>query len=84
VRLDWPSKSAGFSGHLARAIGVRTKMVQRNSFGLSALAKEPASLLDGVRAVVWVQWSLFLGKPYARDNWWKKPIDWSRTRLLGE
>jgi hypothetical protein len=83
IRLNWPSKSAGFSGHLSRLTGVRAEMVQRNSFGLSALAKESADLLDGVRVVVWVQWSLFLGKPHARANWWKNPIDWSKTRVLG-
>lgn len=83
IRLNWPSKSAGFSGHLAKDIGIRTKMVQRNSFSLSALAKEGADLLDGVKVVVWVQWSLFLGKPHAVPNWWKHPIDWSKTRAFG-
>ncbi len=83
IRLNWPSPNTGFSGHLSRLTGVRAKMVQRNSFGLAALTKEAADLFDGVEVVVWVQWSLFIGKPLAVPGWWKTPIDWSKTRVLG-
>ena len=82
MRLNYQTKSAGFSAHLARELGVRPSLYQRNGFHLGQLAKEEPELLQGRKAVVWVQWGLFLCKPNERRSWWGRRVNWSKTRLF--
>ncbi|MBN2340287.1 MAG: hypothetical protein JXX29_05560 [Deltaproteobacteria bacterium] len=81
IRVNHPAPAVGFTAQLAQRMGFRPSLRQRNSFKLADFAKEPSSILQGKRVVVWVAWSLCLGKINARICW-KPKVDWNQSRVF--
>lgn len=81
IRVNHPAPAAGFSAILARELGIRPALMQRNGFCLADLAKASKSILPGRQVVVWVAWSLCLNRIGA-PKCWETEIDWDKTRVF--